>query len=268
MLFVRASGHGTPGTRRLGRHPAAAPGARGGGVPPPVLRAAAPGVKPSPSRRLLDVVVALGLLALIWPLFLALALATRRSTGGSAIYRQLRVGEGGVPFTLFKFRSMRAGETGPEVTAPGDGRVTRLGALLRRTSIDELPQLVNVLLGDMTLVGPRPETLALARRYPEELQFIFRYRPGMTGPTQVLVRDEKVLGRAADVENYYLTELVPHRVAIDLGYVRNATFTETIRWLVDTFLYLTRIARPRAGSAALPALYGATTGRPVGMGDD
>ena len=138
-----------------------------------------------------------------------LAAATRLSTGGSAIYRQLRVGQGGIPFTLFKFRTMRARKAGPEVTAPGDDRVTRLGALLRKTSIDELPQLVNVLRGDMTLVGPRPETVSLARRYPEELQFVFRYRPGITGPSQVLVRDEKVLGQVADVENFYLTELRP-----------------------------------------------------------
>lgn len=208
-----------------------------------VVPAAAPGVRPSLARRLLDVTVALAVLGLVWPFFLALAVAARRSTGGSAIYRQRRVGAGGVPFILFKFRSMRVGATGPEVTAPGDGRVTRLGALLRKTSIDELPQLVNVLLGDMTLVGPRPETVALATRYPAELMVVFRYRPGMTGPSQVLARDERVLGQVDDVENFYLTELVPHRVAMDLGYLRNPTIARTVRWLVDTFLYLIRVAR-------------------------
>ena len=111
---------------------------------------------------------------------------------------------------------MRARMEGPEVTAPGDDRVTWLGALMRKTSIDELPQMLNVLLGHMTLVGPRPESVALARRYPEELRFIFRYRPGVTGPCQVLVRDEKVLGWAADVEKFYLTKLLPHRVDKDL----------------------------------------------------
>jgi lipopolysaccharide/colanic/teichoic acid biosynthesis glycosyltransferase len=212
--------------------------------PEPVVPAAAPAVRPSLSRRLLDITVAIAVLGLIWPFFLALAVAARRSTGGSAIYRQRRVGAGGVPFTLLKFRSMRVGATGPEVTAPGDGRVTRLGALLRKTSIDELPQLVNVLRGDMTLVGPRPETIALATRYPAELMFIFRYRPGMTGPSQVLARDERVLGQVQDVENFYLTELVPHRVTMDLGYLRNPTITWTLRWLADTFLYLIRVARP------------------------
>ena len=263
MLFLPNSDHGTSG-RRL---KTAAPGTRDE-TPAAVLTAAVPGIRPSPARRLLDVAVAIVVLALVWPVFLALTLATRRSTGGSAIYRQLRVGEGGVPFTLLKFRSMRAGNAGPEVTAPGDDRVTRLGALLRKTSLDELPQLVNVLRGDMTLVGPRPETVALARRYPEELGFIFRYRPGMTGPSQVLVRDETVLGQVADVENYYLTELVPHRVATDLGYLRYPTITETIRWLWDTFLYITRIVRPRVGAVALPALIGVVPGPPVPMGKE
>jgi lipopolysaccharide/colanic/teichoic acid biosynthesis glycosyltransferase len=213
-------------------------------IPASVVPTAVPGIRPGLARRLLDVTVALVMLGLVWPLFLILAVAARRSTGGSAIYRQLRVGAGGVPFTLFKFRSMRVGATGPEVTAPGDGRVTQLGALLRKTSIDELPQLFNVLLGHMTLVGPRPETVALATRYPAELAFVFRYRPGMTGPSQVLARDEKVLGRVEDVESFYLTELVPHRVAMDLGYLRNPTITRTLRWLADTFLYLIRVARP------------------------
>lgn len=210
------------------------------------------GIGPSPSRRLLDIAIAGMILGLAWPLFLVLAVATRVSTGGSAIYRQLRVGQGGVAFTLYKFRSMRASLTGPEVTAPGDHRITRLGALLRRTSIDELPQVVNVLLGHMTLVGPRPESLALAARYPAECRFVFQYRPGITGPSQVLVRDEKVLGEVADVEAFYLRELVPHRVAMDLEYLRNPSLALTLRWLASTALYLLGTAIPRLARAARP----------------
>jgi lipopolysaccharide/colanic/teichoic acid biosynthesis glycosyltransferase len=241
MLSVR-SNHRTAVDRQPSQRSATRRGARPS-QPASVVPTAAPGIRPSLARRLLDVTVATIVLGLVWPFLLVLTVAARRSTGGSAIYRQLRVGAGGVPFTLFKFRSMRVGATGPEVTAPGDGRVTRLGALLRKTSIDELPQLINVLLGDMTLVGPRPETIALATRYPAELSFVFRYRPGLTGPSQVLARDEKVLGRVEDVENFYLTELVPHRVAMDLSYLRDPTITSTVRWLADTFLYLLRITR-------------------------
>ncbi|MFI5268495.1 MAG: sugar transferase, partial [Chloroflexota bacterium] len=121
--------------------------------PPPAvgnLRSIAPPL----SLRAVDVAVTSVALALLWPLMLVIALAARWSTGGSAIFRQLRVGQGGIPFTLLKFRSMRPTD-GPEITGPGDARVTRVGEFLRKTSLDELPQLINVLRGDMTLVGPR-----------------------------------------------------------------------------------------------------------------
>jgi lipopolysaccharide/colanic/teichoic acid biosynthesis glycosyltransferase len=232
-------------------------------VPEPVVPTDQ-GVSPSLARRILDIVVAVMVLGLVLPFFLALAMVTRLSTGGTAIYRQRRVGQGGVPFTLYKFRTMRARMTGPEVTAPGDDRVTRLGALMRKTSIDELPQMLNVLLGHMTLVGPRPESVALAQRYPEGLRFVFRYRPGVTGPCQVLVRDEKVLGWAADVEKFYLTKLLPHRVDMDLSYLKDPTLIHTVRWLVITFLYLVRTAQPQLGTTQ-PELAGAAA---AGSADD
>jgi lipopolysaccharide/colanic/teichoic acid biosynthesis glycosyltransferase len=248
--------HGTgvsrfPGTTR----PATRQGRSRAPARDPVV-AAGQGISPNRTRRLLDIAVAVTVLSLAWPFFLMLAVATRLSTGGTAIYRQQRVGQGGIPFTLYKFRTMRARMEGPEVTAPGDDRVTWLGALMRKTSIDELPQMLNVLLGHMTLVGPRPESVTLARRYPEELRFIFRYRPGVTGPCQVLVRDEKVLGWAADVETYYLTKLLPHRVDKDLDYLKDPTFARTVWWLIITFLYLLHTAKPTLG-AAQPELAGA-----------
>jgi lipopolysaccharide/colanic/teichoic acid biosynthesis glycosyltransferase len=202
------------------------------------------GIAPSRGRRTLDISVALLILGLTWPLLLALVIATRMSTGGSAVFRQRRVGQGGVPFTLYKFRTMRPGVAGPEVTAPGDSRVTRLGALLRRTSLDEIPQMVNVLLGHMTLVGPRPESVALARRYPDECKSVFLYRPGVTGPSQILVRDEKALRNATDVEQFYLRDLVPHRVATDLSFLQDPTVASTLRWLLTTALYLVGVIKP------------------------
>lgn len=221
------------------------------------------GIGPNLARRSLDVAVAVAILGLVWPLFVVLAVATRLSTGGSAIYRHRRVGQGGIPFTLYKFRTMRAQTAGPEVTAPGDARVTRLGALMRKISIDELPQMVNVLLGHMTLVGPRPESVALAARYPDELQFVFRYRPGVTGPCQVLARDEKVLGQASDVEDFYLTKLVSHRVDMDLAYLRDPTLARTVRWLVITLLYLVSTAKPRPSAAHAELAGAAVPSRPA-----
>src|SRR5579864_4590884 len=189
---------GMPGLGRPGTSDAAAREKQTRRVPEPV-GATDHGISPSLARRILDIAVAVTILSLVWPLFLVLMVATRLSTGGTAIYRQRRVGQGGIAFTLYKFRTMRAGMPGPEITAPGDDRVTWLGAIMRKTSLDELPQMVNVLRGHMTLVGPRPESVALAARYPEELRFVFRYRPGVTGPCQILVRDERVLGLAVDV---------------------------------------------------------------------
>jgi lipopolysaccharide/colanic/teichoic acid biosynthesis glycosyltransferase len=228
------------------------PPSDGAGSPGFPLVKTGPGIGPSPARRLLDVGVALMALTMLSPLLLCVAAAVRVSTGGSAIFRQRRVGQGGVPFTLLKFRTMRASMTGPEVTAPGDARVTPLGALLRRTSVDELPQLLNVLRGSMTLVGPRPESLPLAMRYPPECRSVFRYRPGLTGPSQVLVHDDRVLDQVADVEGFYLRELVPKRVATDMRYLTDPTLRRTIAWICNTVRYIAGVTLPAAPPDRLP----------------
>jgi lipopolysaccharide/colanic/teichoic acid biosynthesis glycosyltransferase len=188
----------------------------------------------SGSRRLLDLAVAgAALLVLALPLAV-LMLLVRLDSPGPALYRQVRLGEHGRPFTLYKLRSMRTGATGPEVTATGDPRVTRLGGFLRRTSLDELPQLWHVLRGQMTLVGPRPETPGLAAEYPPECRWVFRYRPGLTGPAQVRLRDTKVDG--AD----YFGVVVPARVAQDAGYLRDPSLRATLAVLAETARYLVR----------------------------
>ena len=203
-----------------------------GGSPAPVIEGLT-SISPDRWRRGLDVAVSLTGLGLFWPLLLVLMAAARISTGGSAIYRQVRVGQGGVPFTMYKLRSMRLGADGPEITGPDDQRITRLGAILRATSLDELPQMLNVLRGDMTLVGPRPETVALALRYPPLHQQIFMFRPGLTGPVQVRLRDAVPDG-TEDVEAYYLTELLPSRTELDLGFLANPTLGSTLLLLAET----------------------------------
>jgi lipopolysaccharide/colanic/teichoic acid biosynthesis glycosyltransferase len=199
----------------------------------------------------------MSVLAVTWPLLLVLAAASRISTHGSAIYTQDRVGQGGVAFRMYKFRSMRCDLPGPEVTTPGDRRVTRVGAVLRATSLDELPQLLNVLRGHMTLVGPRPETVGLALRYPPDWRVVFAHRPGLTGPVQVTMRDTVPDG-LEDVETYYLTELLPKRVELDLMYLANPTMTSTLRLMIATASHVsTRLvvkvvarSRRRAGVVA------------------
>jgi len=204
----------------------------------------------APSRRALDVVVSVTGLVLLAPLMLLLALVVRLSSPGPALFRQRRVGSGRREFTMLKFRTMRVTHGGSEITARGDPRVTGVGALLRGTSLDELPQLLNVLRGEMTLVGPRPETPALAARYPEDCRWVLDHRPGITGPTQVRLRDVAVLtGSGDDTERWYLEVLVPRRVALDATYLDRPTLLATLVVLKDTALHLLSRSTPRARPA-------------------
>ena len=143
---------------------------------------------------------------------------------------------------------MRVNQGGPQITATGDVRITAVGGLLRRTHLDELPQLVNVLRGDMTLVGPRPETPELAARYPQECHWVLEHRPGLTGPTQVLPQDlNDIPVGVLDPEQWYLEHLVPQRVVMDATYLDLPTVAATIRVLMDTARHLIRSGRSDRG---------------------
>ena len=167
-----------------------------------------------------------------------------------------------MPFTMLKIRSMRPGGAGPQVTVESDPRVTRFGRLLRATSIDELPQLINIIRGDMTLVGARPETVDLARRYAPELHTVFRHRPGLTGPAQLFFRWSDALDRADDVELAYLQDQVPLRVAMDLDYLERPTVGRTLGLIATTAANVLHLGRrvnflpPSARPACRPAAGG------------
>lgn len=208
-------------------------------VAAPVAIPVRPGIGPGPARRLLDILVgAVGLAVCGVPLLL-LMLAIRLDSPGPALYRQVRLGQGGRPFVLVKLRSMCAGAGGAEITSRRDPRVTRLGRFLRYTSVDELPQLWHVLRGQMTLVGPRPETPGLAGGYPPECRWIFHYRPGLTGPAQVRLRDAQVIGPAGAADTAtYLTRIVPARVEIEARFLRWPTLWATWLVLLDTVRHL------------------------------
>jgi lipopolysaccharide/colanic/teichoic acid biosynthesis glycosyltransferase len=200
-----------------------------------------PAIGVSVSRRALDVVLAVAALVVLSPLLVVIAAAVLVDSRGPVLFRQTRVGAGGAPFTMLKFRSMHVAAAGPEITARDDGRVTRVGRRLRRAGLDELPQLVNVVRGEMTLVGPRPETPALAACYPAELRAVFRYRPGLTGPAQLSLRDEDALPSGSDdVQTRYLADVVPRRVAVDLDFQAHASLRATVTVLRDTLVYVAR----------------------------
>jgi lipopolysaccharide/colanic/teichoic acid biosynthesis glycosyltransferase len=196
------------------------------------------------ARRALDVVVATVLLLLASPFLVVIAGLILLTSGRPVFFRQSRVGENGSRFVLYKLRTMRVVASGPEITAHADARITRLGSFLRRTAIDELPQLWHVLRGQMTLVGPRPESDALARRYPSACQAVLLARPGLTGPAQLHYRERSAVPPAdwPDVESYYLEVLVPLRVAADREYLDRPTIRRTLRYLVLTALFVTGLA--------------------------
>ena len=207
--------------------------AAGSGAPPPILPPAAPRL--GPARRAIDLVLATVALAACAPVIAWAAVAMRASGDrGPILYRAARVGEGGRQFEILKIRTMRPGAAGIRVTVAGDPRLTRVGRVLRSYRIDELPQLLNVIRGDMSLVGPRPEDPRYVDLEDPLHRFVFTARPGITGPTQLAFRDEAVLLSPADPEADYRARILPAKLRMDADYLRHRTFTSDMRLLVRT----------------------------------
>jgi lipopolysaccharide/colanic/teichoic acid biosynthesis glycosyltransferase len=162
----------------------------------------------------LEVAVALLLLIVAAPLLIAAAALIWLTSPGPVLFRHRRVGKDGRPFTLLKFRTMHEGGTGPEVTATADPRITPVGRVLRKTKIDELPELWNIVRGDMALVGPRPESPAYVDLADSQWQEVLRVRPGVTDPTTLRLRNEEELLAAVGGEHeaFYRNILVPYKL--------------------------------------------------------
>jgi len=180
-------------------------------------------------KRAMDIVVGAIAFVLLLPVMGLVAVAVALDSTGRVVYGATRVGRGGRKFTMWKFRSMARGadRVGPAVTGAYDFRITRVGAFLRRTKLDELPQLLNVIAGQMSLVGPRPEAPSYVRLWTEEEREILRFRPGITGPTQVAYIDEEEL-LAGDPSAVYESVLMHAKLAIDLRYVREYSLRRDI----------------------------------------
>jgi lipopolysaccharide/colanic/teichoic acid biosynthesis glycosyltransferase len=214
-------------------------------------------VADSIARRAVDIVVSGIALAIAGPLIVLLAGLVRLTSRGPAFYRQVRAGRAVEQFTMLKLRSMVTGadQAGPLVTSREDSRVTKLGALLRAAKLDELPQLVNVLRGDMTLIGPRPEVPRFISHYDDEELQILNVRPGLTGPGQIFytqVQQATVLDGEDPEQHYATCELHP-KLAIDLDYLRRRSFGHDLWILVRTALLLAKLAKPAPAPAAPPA---------------
>ena len=195
-------------------------------------------------KRAMDIKLSfLGLLAL-WPLLLILALLVKLSSSGTVFYRGLRVGRQGRTFKMLKFRTMAAdAETqGLPLTVGGDSRITGLGRFLRKAKLDELPQLWNVLVGEMSLVGPRPEVQKYVEMYSEEQRKVLDLRPGITDPASIKYRNENdILAAAVDPEKTYIVSIMPDKVRLNLNYASRASVWSD-RGII--FRTLFRIARP------------------------
>jgi lipopolysaccharide/colanic/teichoic acid biosynthesis glycosyltransferase len=193
-------------------------------------------------RRLLDLLVALTLLVILSPVLLCAGLAVLLHDGAPVLFRQERVGRHGTRFRITKFRSMRSGGAGALVTATGDARITPLGRFLRRTKIDELPQFWNVLLGEMALVGPRPEVPLYVDRHPRLFRGIAPLRPGITDWSSLAFRDEEaVMARHAEDPTYYERLLLPRKVALARLYGRHASLGLDLRLVGATAMAVLRL---------------------------
>ena len=181
--------------------------------------------------------VAAGIFVLVLsPLLAAVALAVRCSGPGPILFRQARVGLRGKPFDILKFRTMRTSpDAGPLITSAGDPRVTRVGRVLRRWKLDELPQLVNVLRGEMSFVGPRPEVPRYVDMFAEAYQELLAVRPGITDLASLTFRDEEtLLARSANAEELYVHEILPRKLALSRAYVRQRSLGLDVRLIART----------------------------------
>lgn len=190
-------------------------------------------------KRLFDIIVSLlGLIALS-PLFLVVAVAIKRDSPGPVFFRQARVGKDGKTFRIHKFRSMTVNKADnvKEITVGGDARITRTGAWIRHWKLDELPQLIDVFLGDMSVVGPRPEVPRYVALYPETLrQVVLSVRPGITDLASIRFRHENdLLAQASDPEQAYREQILPEKLRLQSEYVRTRSFIGDLGILIATF---------------------------------
>lgn len=189
------------------------------------------------AKRLFDIISSgIGLLCLA-PVFVVMAIWIKLDSRGPVFYRQTRVGRYGRDFRIFKFRSMRVGsDKGRQITVgERDPRITRFGYFIRRYKIDELPQLINVFLGDMSIVGPRPEVRKYVDLYSEEQRKVFQVRPGITDLASIKYRNEnELLSQVDDPDTYYIDVIMPDKLAINLEYIRHQSFMGDIKIIFNT----------------------------------
>ena len=191
------------------------------------------------AKRAMDIVISAAALCVLWPVLLLIALAIVVDDPGPVFYRQVRVGRGGKPFRIFKFRTMvvDADKKGLSITVGRDSRITRVGALLRKTKLDELAQLLNVLCGQMSFVGPRPEVPRYVELYTPYQRQVLLVRPGITDYASIAYRNENdLLAGADDPERMYIETIMPDKIELNMKYLREISPLTDVRLILRTVL--------------------------------
>ena len=194
-------------------------------------------------KRAMDIVISGAALCVLWPVLLLIALAIVIDDPGPVFYRQVRVGRGGKEFRIFKFRTMvvDADRKGLQITVGRDSRITRMGALLRKSKLDELAQLLNVFLGQMSFVGPRPEVPRYVAMYTPYQRQVLLVRPGITDYATIAYRNENdLLAGADDPERMYVEEIMPAKIELNMKYLRRVSPLEDIRLIFATIAAVIR----------------------------
>jgi lipopolysaccharide/colanic/teichoic acid biosynthesis glycosyltransferase len=190
-------------------------------------------------KRLFDIVFSLIGLLILFPFLLLIAILVITDSRGGFFYFQRRVGKNNVDFSLLKFRTMKTGAEKQGLLTVGskDSRITRIGYYLRKYKLDELPQLLNVLLGDMSLVGPRPEVRKYVDMYTKEQQHVLSVRPGITDYASIAFSNEsELLGKSADPEKFYIEEVMPQKLNLNLVYIKNKSVFKDIGIIFQTII--------------------------------
>lgn len=194
-------------------------------------------------KRCMDVTLSATLLVMLAPVLVVLAVAVRLDSPGPALFRQVRVTQYGRQFRIFKFRTMvdHVDQMGSQVTASGDTRITRLGAIMRHYRLDELPQLINILLGDMSFVGTRPEVVKYVRKYTDEMTATLLLPAGVTSEVSIQYKDEeKLLADVEDVDEAYIHMVLPEKMEYNLKSLREYSLIHEIKIMVDTVIAVFR----------------------------
>lgn len=194
-------------------------------------------------KRLIDFILSLVGLIILLPVFIVIAILIKKEDGGSIFFRQTRVGQNGKIFKIYKFRTMveNAEKLGAQITKGDDPRITKIGKILRKYKLDELLQLINVLKGEMSLVGPRPEVPKYVNAYKEKYKEILKVKPGITDFAALeYIDEERLLKGAKDPEKIYIEKILPEKIKYYEKYIKQMSFLTDLKIILKTILRIVR----------------------------